>query len=163
MKDPQVVGPVRVSLQNPRFNKLSMEENGKTVTIESDDEEEDPPTYVEEMEPEEEIEEDIQPMRAPTKWPKYVPPRKGRVKVPKDLDVVQSKLITMSLPKGVPLKGMEFGSIPTMKFEDWDLVDTKRFPHLETTKLMEQSMEGGHYNTTSSCKRFRRLGYSTSC
>jgi len=29
-----------------------------------------------------------------------------------------------------------------MKFEDWDLADTEKFPHLETIKLMEQSMEG---------------------
>ena len=36
-----------------------MEERGKIVTIESDDEEEDPQTFLEEMEPKEEIEEDI--------------------------------------------------------------------------------------------------------
>ena len=48
-----------MSPQNPWFNKLSMEEKGKIVNIESDDEEEDPPTFVEEMELEEEMEEDI--------------------------------------------------------------------------------------------------------
>lgn len=36
-----------------------MEEKGKTVNIESNDEEEDPQTFFEEMELEEEMEEDI--------------------------------------------------------------------------------------------------------
>lgn len=29
-----------------------------------------------------------------------------------------------------------------MKFEDWDLVDSEKFPHLETSQLMKQSKEG---------------------
>lgn len=29
-----------------------------------------------------------------------------------------------------------------MKFEDWDLADTVKFPHLATNALMEQSVEG---------------------
>jgi len=29
-----------------------------------------------------------------------------------------------------------------MKFEDWDLVDSKKFPHLEASQLMKQSKEG---------------------
>ena len=43
-----------MSLGNPRFGKLSMEEKGKTANIESDDEEEDPQTFEEEIELEEE-------------------------------------------------------------------------------------------------------------
>jgi len=112
------------------------------VIIESDDKEEDPPTFVKEIEPEEEMEEDIQPVRAPAKWPKYVPPWKGRVKVLKDLDVVKRTLITPSLPKGVLFEGTVTGRIPIMKFEDCDLVDTDKFPYLETSELMEQSTEG---------------------
>lgn len=40
-KDPQAVGPVHMSLRNPRFSKLSMEDKGKMVNIKIDDEEED--------------------------------------------------------------------------------------------------------------------------
>ena len=72
---------------------------------ESDEEEEDPPTMVKETKPEEEMEEDIQPVRPPAKQPKYVPPRKGKALVPKDLDVVDNIHITPSLPKGVPFEG----------------------------------------------------------
>ena len=78
-----------------------MEEERKTINIERNDKEEDPPTFFEEIELEEEMEEDIMPVPAPAKWPKYVPPQKGRVKVPKDLDVVKDTLITLTLPKGV--------------------------------------------------------------
>lgn len=62
--------------------------------------------------------------------------------VPKDLDVVYNILITLSLPEGVSFKGTAIGRIPTMKFEDWDLANTEKFPHLETNKLMEWRKEG---------------------
>jgi len=32
--------------------------------------------------------------------------------------------------------------MPTMKFEDWDLPDSEKFPHLETKNLMKQNTEG---------------------
>lgn len=38
--------------RNMWFSKLKMEEKGKVVTIERNDEEEEPPTYVEEIEQE---------------------------------------------------------------------------------------------------------------
>lgn len=88
------------------------------------------------------MEEDIQPVRATVKLPKYVPLRKGRVKVPKDLDVVKSTLNTPFLPTGFLFEGSVVGYVPTIKFEDWDLTDREKFPHLETSQLMEQSMEG---------------------
>jgi len=50
-----------------------MEEKGKIVNIEHDDEEEDHPTFVKEMELEEEMEEDIQLVHATKKLPKCVP------------------------------------------------------------------------------------------
>ena len=95
------------------FNKLLIEEKGKTVTIESDEEEEDPPTYFEEIEPEQETDEDI----SPVKWPKYVCPRKGKAKIPTDLDAIDNILITPSLLNGVPLEGIATEHIPTMKFD----------------------------------------------
>jgi len=39
-KDKQTEGPVRMSPRNPRFGKLSMEEKGKAITFETNDEEE---------------------------------------------------------------------------------------------------------------------------
>lgn len=45
-KDPQVVGLVHMPPQNPRFGKMSMEDKDQTTNIESDDEEQDPPTSV---------------------------------------------------------------------------------------------------------------------
>jgi len=48
-KEPQIIVSVRRSLQNLCFSKLTMEEKGKTVTIESDEEDEGSPTYVEEI------------------------------------------------------------------------------------------------------------------
>lgn len=105
-----------MSPQNPRFGKLSMEDKGKTVNLEIDDEEEDLQTFVEEIEVDEEMEDDIQPVRTKAKLPKYVPPRKGRMKVPKDLDVVKSALQTLFLPDEILFEGSVLGRVPTMKF-----------------------------------------------
>jgi len=98
-----------------------MEEKGETITIESDEEEEGSPTYVKEMDLDRET---IQPVRCP----KYFPPSKGKAKVPTNLDDVDNILITLSLPKRVPVESMVTGHISTMKFEDWDLADIEKFP-----------------------------------
>ena len=88
------------------------------------------------------MEEDIQPVRTVAKLPKYVPPQKGKAKVPKDLDVVKSSLQTPLLPDGIVLEGMHLGCVLTMKFECWDLADREKLPHLETENLMKQNTEG---------------------
>jgi len=85
-KDKKAMGPVCMSPRNLRFNKLLMEEKGKVVTIETDEEEEDLQALIIEVEEEENMEVDIQPMCSTTKLLEYVPPRKGKAKVPKDLD-----------------------------------------------------------------------------
>ena len=53
------MGPVRMSPRNPYFGKLSMEEKGKAVTIETNDEEEDLQTVVNEIDVAEDMEDDI--------------------------------------------------------------------------------------------------------
>lgn len=68
-----------MSPRNSRHNNLSMEEKGKVVTIEIDEEEED-------------VEEDIQPLRPVTKFLAYFPPRKWKTKISKDLDAMKSTL-----------------------------------------------------------------------
>lgn len=80
-KDKQAMGPVRMSPRNPWFGKLSMEENGKVVTTETDEEEEDLQALIAKVEEEEDVEADIQPMHYIAKLPEYVPLRKGKVKV----------------------------------------------------------------------------------
>ena len=92
---------------------------GKVVTIETNEEEEDLQALTIAAEEDEDMVEDIQPTRSATKLPAYVPPRKGKTKVPKDL-----------------------GHVPTMKFEDWDLAKYEKFPHLETKNLMKQNNVG---------------------
>lgn len=39
--DTQAAGPVCMSSQNPQFGKLSMEDKGKMINLETDDDEED--------------------------------------------------------------------------------------------------------------------------
>lgn len=94
-----------MSLWNPHFSKLSIEDKGKTINLETNDKEEDLQALVEEIEADEQMEEDIQPVHTATKLPNYVPTWKGRVKVAKYLDVVKSTLQTPLLPDGILLEG----------------------------------------------------------
>lgn len=141
-KDPQVAGPICMSLQNLWLGKMFVEDKSKAINLETDDKEEDLRGFIEEIEVGEEMEEDIQPVRVIAKLPKYVPPRKGRVKVPKYLDVVKSALQTPLLQEEILFEGSDLGHMPMMKFEYWDLTDSENFPHLETSQLMKQSKEG---------------------
>lgn len=117
-----------MSPQNPQFGKLSMEDKGKAINLEIDEEEEDIQAFVEEIEAYEEMEEDIQPVLAIAKLPEYVPLRKGKEKVPKDLDVNKSALQTSLLPDEILLEYSILGCVPMIKFEDWDLADGENFP-----------------------------------
>ena len=60
--------------ENPQFGKLSMEDKGKTINLEIDDEEEDLQAFIQEMKVDEEMEEEIQLVRTSAKLPNYVPP-----------------------------------------------------------------------------------------
>ena len=73
-KDKQVIILIHVSPQNPPCTKLSMEENGKSVTIETNEEEEDLEDLIIEEDEDEGMEEETQPVHPPTKLPAYVPP-----------------------------------------------------------------------------------------
>lgn len=95
-----------------------MEEKGKVVNLDIGDEEEDVQALVDDREVDEEMIEDIHPMRAPAQLLEYVPSRKGKVKVPKDLDATKSALQTSLLPDGIMFEGSALGRVPTMKFED---------------------------------------------
>jgi len=83
------------------------------------------------------MEEDIEPVCTAAKLLEYVPPWKGKEKVPKDLDATKSTLQNPLLPDVILFEGLVMGHMPTMKFEDWDLADSEKFPHLETSNLMK--------------------------
>ena len=76
------------------------------------------------------------------KLPAYAPPRKWKAKVPKDLNETKSSLQTPLLLDGIMFEGTHLGHVPTMKFEDWDLADHEKFPHLEIGNLMKQKTAG---------------------
>lgn len=76
-----------------------------------------------------------------TKVPTYVPLQKGKSKVPKDINERNSSQQTPILPDDIIFKGVHLGRVPVLKFEDCNLVDHKKFPHLETTQLMHQKKD----------------------
>jgi len=73
---------------------------GEVITIEIDEEEEDLQVLII-AEEDEGMEVNTQPTNSVTKLPTYVPPRKGKAKVPKDLDETKSSLQTLLLPDGI--------------------------------------------------------------
>lgn len=85
-KDKQVMVPLCVSSWNPLRTKLLMEEKGKVVTIETDEEEEDLEDIIIKEDEDKGMEEETEPAQPPTKLLAYVLPWKGKAKVPKDLE-----------------------------------------------------------------------------
>ena len=69
-----------------------MEEKGKAVNLETDEEKEDLKDLIIEENEDEGMEEKTEPMHPPTKLPAYIPPWKGKEKVPKDLNKRKSSL-----------------------------------------------------------------------
>ena len=90
--------PIHVSPQNPLHTRLTMEEKGKVINIETYEEEEDLEDLIIEEDEDEGMEEETEPAHPPTKFPTYIPPQKGKAKVPKDLDESKSSLHTPLLP-----------------------------------------------------------------
>lgn len=86
------------------------------------------------------MEVDTQPTLFVKRLPAFVPPQKGKAKVPKDLDETKSSLQTPLLLDGNMFEGTYLGHVPTMKFEYWDLTDREKFPHLENENLMKQNI-----------------------
>jgi len=131
------MGLVHVSPRIPQFGKFSMEEKGKSITVESDAEEEDLQALIDEKEVQDDVEEDVPPMPSVTKLPTYVPPWKGKVSTTKYLEATKSVLQTPLLPNDITFEDPPFSRVPTLKFEDWDLVDSEKFPHLTMEILMK--------------------------
>jgi len=53
-----------------------------------------------------------------TRLSKYVPPRNGKAKVPKDVDESKSSLQTLLLSHDIIFEGPHLGRVPMFKFED---------------------------------------------
>ena len=85
-KDKQPMILVRISPRNPLRTKLTMEEKGKVVNLESNEEEEDFEDILVEEDEDEDMEEETEAAHPPIRLPTYVPSQKGKAKVPKDID-----------------------------------------------------------------------------
>jgi len=53
------------------------------------------------------------------------------------MDATKSTLQTPLLPEEIRFDGLPLGQIPSIKFEDWDLVDSDKFPQLAADKLLQ--------------------------
>lgn len=65
-----------------------------------------------------------------TRLPEYVPPRKPKSKVPKDIDESETPLQTPLLPDEITFDGSHLAWVPILKHEDWDMTDHEKFLHL---------------------------------
>lgn len=119
-----------------------MKEKGKAITVKFDEEEEDLQELIVRIEVQDDVEEDVPLIPSARKLPTYVPSWKGKVKVPNDLEATKSAFQTRLLHDGINFEGPPLGQVPTMKFEDWDFVDSENFPHMATEILMKQKVEG---------------------
>lgn len=115
-KDKQLMILVHVSPQNLLRTRLTMEENGKAVDLETNKEEEDIEDLIIEEDKDEGLEIETEISHPPTKFPSYVPLWKGKAKVPKDLDESKSSLQTPLLPNDIIFEGTHLGRVLNLKF-----------------------------------------------
>jgi len=71
-----------------------------------------------------------------TKFPKYAPLCKDKTKVSKYTDKSKLALHIPLLLDKIVFEGPCLGRVPLLKLEDWDLADTKKFPHRVINQLM---------------------------
>lgn len=68
--------------------------------------------------------------------PPYLSPWRGSTKLPKDLDIVKAELQALLLPDDIRFEGLPLGCVPSLKFEDWDLANSDKFPELAEDMLL---------------------------
>ena len=124
---------VCISPRSPQRTKITLQEKGKDINLELDVEESE-----EILEDEEDLgmEVETQGVDPLTCLHAYVPSRKGKARVHKDLDERKISLQTPLLLDDILFEGMHLGQVPALKFQDWDLADHEKFPHLKTAQLM---------------------------
>jgi len=113
-----------------------MEEKGKAVNLETDEEVEDLEDIIIEEDEDEAMEEGTEGVVPLTKLPEYVPSWKGKVKVSKDLDERKRSLQTSLLLDDIIFEGMHLRRVPSLKFEDLDLANHDKLAYLVTKHLM---------------------------
>lgn len=109
--------------RNPPKDKPTAQEKGKSINLESEEEEiedilmddEDLGIDVEEVE--------AQRANPITRLLEYIPLHKGKTKAPKDIDESKVPLQTPLLPDEIIFEELHLGRVPLLKLEDWDLVD----------------------------------------
>jgi len=88
-----------------------MEEKGKAVNLETNEEEEDLEDLIIEEDEDKSMEEETEAAHPLIKFPMYVPPWKGKAKVPKDLDESKNSLQTPLLLDDIIFEGMHLGRV----------------------------------------------------
>jgi len=62
--------------------------------------------------------------------PEYVPLRKPKSKVPKDIDESKTPIQTPLPPDEITFDAPRLARVLIFKLEDWDMVDHEKFPAL---------------------------------
>jgi len=57
-------------------------------------------------------------------------------KILKDLEATKNTLQTPLLPDEIRFHGLPLGRVLNIKFEDWDLAKSEKFPQLTAEKLL---------------------------
>lgn len=70
-----------------------MAEMGKAVTLEIEEEEEDLQDLIAQIEAQDDEAKNVSQVPSVIKLPPYIPPRKGKAKIPKDLEATKSVLL----------------------------------------------------------------------
>ena len=130
--------PVHLSPRNPQRTNLTLQENGKAINLEVDEEESEK-ILVDEEDLEMEVE--TQVANPITSLPEYVPLRKGKAKALKDIFESKRSLQTPLLSDDIIFEGSHLRWVHVLKFEDWDLANHEKIPHFVTEKLMRRQID----------------------
>jgi len=122
-KDKKTMGLVKIS---PRFNKLSVVEKGKAITIEPEEDDEFLQALITQIDAQDEDEEGV--FQIPSR-PPYISLCTRTTKLPKDLDTTKNTLLTPLILDEIRFDGLPLGRVPSIKFKDWDLADSEKFPN----------------------------------
>jgi len=68
----------------------------------------------------------------------YISLWKETSKIPKYLEATKSTLQTPLLPDEIRFDGMPLGQVLNIKFEEWGLANSEKFPQLTAEKLLQQ-------------------------
>ncbi len=119
------------------MGKTIVQEKAKMINLEQEEEVEEIPMDDEDIEMDtKDVEvEGFDPI---CKLPEYIPPRRGKTKVSKDIYESKVTLHTPLLPDQIVFEGLCLGCVPILKLEDRDLEDTEWFPHLAMDQLMHR-------------------------